>query len=147
MSNLKLNNSLSNRLNKNKIKLYALAMAGVMMVSLTACNSNKTTKNETKPSATIVMDDEKLLQQIKSSVETNFDKIEVTKDSENNCYIIIEDNYMEIPLYNTDDEGQLVICGKQNKFLGTVEYNISFKDASSLGITELLEEKINIKTK
>ena len=53
---------------------------------------------------------------------------------------------LEIPFYEMDEKGNLVVAHTETEDMGTATYNITFEEAEELNLTELLESKLQ-KTK
>ena len=140
MSNLKLNNSLFDFFKKNKAKICAIGMIGVMSLNLVACNSNTTNNKDYNTTTQNETTGEKIWI---TNIKNNIDNISVSKDLENSNYILLETQYFEIPYYEMDDNGDLFVSHTDKQVLDTVQYKISFDEANEYNLTELLESKVN----
>jgi len=145
MSKLKLNNSISSFLKNNKVKLVAISLSLCMATTLAACNSNMSSQTDTSYDA--VQAEENRLIFLKKNIEKNIDNMIVTKNIENSEYIITEQSYVEIPIYDTDEHGKMYVDHIDKQELGTTTYSVTFEQAQKLEVFELLESKVKVDEK
>lgn len=144
MSNLKLNNSLFDFFKKNKAKICAIGMIGVMSFNLVACGSSATDNKDYNSNYNTTTQSETTGEKIWiTNIKNNIDNISVSKDLENSNYILLETQYFEIPYYEMNDNGDLFVSHIDKQVLDTVQYKISFDEADEYNLTELLESKVN----
>lgn len=144
MSKLKLNNSILDFLKRNKIRICALSMCSCIMTGGILLQN---IINENKNSS-ITQNEERIqsFNQLKKRLELNSTNIEVIKN-DNGWYKLIDYNYKETPIYTINEDGERIIVGFIGEPICEIEYSFSAKKANELGLTELLESKINKNSK
>lgn len=140
MSKLKINDSIAIFLKKNKIKISAIALIGVIITSSALLNYKKTNKNTTLDKYN------QMFSNIEYCLKNDNSNVEVIKD-ENGIYTITEYNYKEIPIYDINKNGEKIVTGYKKELSKSSKYSISTKQSEELGLTELLEAKLNNKIK
>lgn len=122
-------------LNENRIKVSALGMSLVMLGSLSACKDEKDIP-EITTTTSISEENSKAL-----NIINNIENISVTKDEENSTYFITERVTSTDKENITSKDGD-VYMSLESSASYTKKYYITFTEAEELGITEILEEKL-----
>ncbi|MBQ9072377.1 MAG: hypothetical protein IJY25_04400 [Bacilli bacterium] len=135
MSKLTINKSITNFLNRNKVRLAALGTASIMAATMTACTHNKNENTEITINA--ATEDQ---QDLKAHILDYITNMDVFKNEGVGGYYIHEELYEEAPGFTMDKNGNIVETNKN--FIGYSQFFISFEDAELLELTEILEARV-----
>ena len=144
MSKININSNIGEFLNKNKVRICAIALSTVMVGSLSACRLN-TNKVENSSTTSISQQYEQELLKMKENIIKNIENMQVMKDeyNGNGAYQISEELFEEYPIYETDEKGNKYVSRYGQKSRGIwLDYTVSYEDAEKMGIKELLESNV-----
>ena len=144
MSKININSNIGEFLNKNKVRICAIALSTVMVGSLSACRLN-TNKVENSSTTSISQQYEQELLKMKENIIKNIENMQVMKDEHNGngAYQISEELFEEYPIYETDEKGNKYVSRYGQKSRGIwLDYTVSYEDAEKMGIKELLESNV-----
>lgn len=144
MSKININSNIGEFLNKNKVRICAIALSTVMVGSLSACRLN-TNKVENSSTTSISQQYEQELLKMKENIIKNIENMQVMKDEHNGngAYQISEELFEEYPIYETDEKGNKYVSRYGQKSRGIwLDYTVSYEAAEKMGIKELLESNV-----
>ena len=138
---LKINNA--NFFSNRKIKLCAAAMSLLMLGTATSCSTNsKVEESTTLYQTTKIESTTDLLFQLKKHLIEIFDNIVVEINDKSEAFVIKEYDFIEEPIYDVNKYNNKYVVGYKTVKSKIREYMISYDNAKSVDMYELLESKV-----